>query len=74
VQQTFSNEQTPTVCRIIPSLEFLIKHWESMVEQPRFCNVKDAITQGTQNLKKWYCKVDNTLAAYFICLGVLSLL
>ena len=42
-----------------------------MVEQPRFYDIKKAITQGVQNMKKWYYKVDNTLAAYFICLGVL---
>jgi hypothetical protein len=69
VQQTFSNERTPTVWRIIPALEFLIKRWESMVEQHRFRDVKDAITQGVNNLQKWYRKVDNTSSAYFICLG-----
>jgi hypothetical protein len=69
VQQTFSKERTPTVWRIIPALEFLIKRWESMVEQPRFRDVKDAITEGVLNLKKWYRKVDNTSSAYFICLG-----
>ena len=71
MQQTFSNKWTPTVWCIIPTLEFLIKWWESMVEQPRFYDIKKAITQGVQNMKKWYYKVDNTLAAYFICLGVL---
>ena len=69
MQQTFSNEQMPTVWRIIPSLEFLIKCWESMTEQPRYRNVKEAIIKGVQNLKKWYRKVDHTSAAYFICLG-----
>jgi hypothetical protein len=74
VQQTFSKERTPTVWRIIPSLEFLIKRWESMAEQHKFRDVKDAITNGVDNLKKWYRKVDNTLAAYFICLGTCSTL
>jgi hypothetical protein len=69
VQQTFSNKHIPTVWRIIPSLEFLIKHWESMVEQPRYRDVKEAITEGIQSLKKWYRKVDDTSAEYFICLG-----
>jgi len=68
VQQTFSSERTPTVWRIIPSLEFLIKRWESMVGQPRYRDVKKAITEGIQSLTKWYRKVDNTSAAYFICL------
>jgi len=74
VQQTFSKERTPTVWRIIPSLEFLIKRWESMAEQPKFRDVKDAITNGVDNLKKWYRKVDHTSAAYFICLGMCSIL
>jgi hypothetical protein len=72
VQQTFSSERTPTVWRIIPSLEFLIKRWESMIGQSRYRDVKKAITEGIQSLKKWYRKVDNTSAAYFICLGMLS--
>jgi hypothetical protein len=72
VQQTFSNERTPTVWRIIPSLEFLIKRWESMVDQPRFRDVKEAIAEGIESLKKWYRKVDHTSPAYFICLGASS--
>ena len=52
MQQTFSNEQTPTVWHIIPSLEFLIKQWESMAEKPKFHKVKDAMTNGVENLKK----------------------
>jgi hypothetical protein len=40
-----------------------------MVDQPRFRDVKDAIIEGVQSLKKWYHKVDNTSAAYFICLS-----
>ena len=40
-----------------------------MAKQPRFHDVKDAITHGVQNMKKWYRKVDNTSSAYFICLG-----
>ena len=72
MQQTFSSERTPTVWQIIPSLEFLIKRWESMVGQPRYRDVKKAITEGIQSLTKWYRKVDNTSAAYFICLGMLS--
>jgi hypothetical protein len=69
VQQTFSCERTPTVWRIIPALEFLIKRWESMITEPKFREVKAAITEGVENLKKWYRKVDRTSAAYFICLG-----
>ena len=70
MQQTFSSERTPTVWRIIPSLEFLIKRWDSMVKQPRYRDVREAINEGIQSLKKWYRKVDNTSAAYFICLGM----
>ena len=42
-----------------------------MVGQPQYCDVKKAITEGIQSLKKGYRKVDNTSAAYFICLGKL---
>jgi hypothetical protein len=31
-----------------------------MAEQPKYHNVKEAITDRVQNLKKWYCKVDHT--------------
>lgn len=69
MQQTFSSEHAPTVWRIIPSLEFLVKRWETMVDQPRFCEVKEAIKEGIISFKKWYQKVDDTSSAYFICLG-----
>lgn len=49
VQQTFSNERSPTVWRIIPSLEFLIKRWETMAGQPRYRDLRDAIAEGVQN-------------------------
>ena len=39
-----------------------------MAGQPRYCDVKTAIDEGIQSLKKWYCKVDNTSAAYLIAL------
>ena len=41
-----------------------------MAEKPKFREVKDAMTNGVENLKKWYRKVDKTSAAYFICLGM----
>ncbi|TFK39059.1 hypothetical protein BDQ12DRAFT_665820 [Crucibulum laeve] len=58
----------PTVWHIIPALEFLMKRWETMTEQPQYCDIKDAITAGIKSLKKWYWKVDHTSDAYFICL------
>jgi hypothetical protein len=73
VQQTFSNERSPTIWRIIPSLEFLIKRWETMAGQSRYRDVREAITEGVQSFQKWYRKVDETSDAYFICLGSLSL-
>ena len=48
VQQTFSNERSPTIWRIIPSLEFLIKRWETMASQPRYRDVSEAITDITK--------------------------
>ncbi|KAF8799820.1 hypothetical protein BYT27DRAFT_7217371 [Phlegmacium glaucopus] len=56
VQQTFSNEHAPTVWRIIPSLKFLIKQWETMVTQPQYREVKDAIMEGVISFQKWYRK------------------
>ena len=69
VQQTFLSEHAPTVWRIIPSLEFLIKRWETMATQPQYREVKNAIMEGVRSFQKWYRKVDDTSAAYFICLG-----
>jgi hypothetical protein len=40
-----------------------------MVYQAQFREVKGAIEEGIESLKKWYQRVDGTLAAYFICLG-----
>ncbi|KAG6864101.1 hypothetical protein C0991_012481, partial [Blastosporella zonata] len=68
IQQTFSSKNTPTVWCIIPSLEFLIKRWESMASHSQFKDVSTGIKNGIENLKKWYRRVDNTLGAYFICL------
>jgi len=42
----------PTVYRIIPSVEFLIKHWETMAVQPRFRDVRETITEGVDSFKK----------------------
>lgn len=39
-----------------------------MAEQPRYRNVRDAITNGVESLEKWYRKVDGSSDAYFICL------
>lgn len=72
-QQTFSSERMPTIWQIIPSLEFLIKRWETMAGQPRYRELREAIMEGIQNFKKWYRKVDETSDAYFICLGSLPL-
>ena len=58
-----------TVWHIIPSLEFLIKRWDTMATQPKYQNVGDAIKEGVQSFNKWYRKVDDTSDAYFICLG-----
>ena len=69
MQQTFSSEHAPTVWPIIPSLEFLIKQWETMATQPQYREVKNAIMEGVRSFQKWYRKVDDTSAAYFICLG-----
>jgi hypothetical protein len=72
VQQTFSKERNPTVWRIIPSLEFLIKRWQTMAQNSRYQNVREAIASGVKSYEKWYRKVDGTSDAYFICLGTLT--
>ncbi|KAF8981567.1 hypothetical protein BDQ17DRAFT_1337289 [Cyathus striatus] len=64
----FSEVKSPTVWRVIPSLEFLIERWKSMVGHPNFHEVKGALDAGIKNLKKWYHRVDDTSTAYFICL------
>jgi hypothetical protein len=46
IQQTFSSEHSPTIWQIIPSLKFLIKCWETMVVQPRFHEIGEAITEA----------------------------
>jgi hypothetical protein len=68
-QQTFLGEHMPTIWQIIPSLEFLIKHWETMAGQPCYQELREAIMEGVQNFKKSYWKVDKTSDMYFICLG-----
>jgi hypothetical protein len=40
-----------------------------MAVQPRFRDVREAITEGANSFIKWYRKVDHTSDAYFICLG-----
>jgi hypothetical protein len=72
VQQTFSRERNPTVWRIIPSLEFLIKRWQTMAEHSRYRSISDAITNGVESFEKWYRKVDGTSDAHFICLSMFS--
>ena len=68
--QTFSSSSDPTVWRTIPILEFMIKTWENMVAKGQFEIVHDALTEGLNNLAKWYKKTDDSVA-YFICLGTL---
>ncbi|KAJ6596097.1 hypothetical protein B0H10DRAFT_1960212 [Mycena sp. CBHHK59/15] len=68
VTQTFSSERTPTVWRIIPTLEFLIKRWETMSTQPKFAEIEDTLLEGVKSLKKWFHRAETTSGAYFICL------
>ncbi|KAJ6537529.1 hypothetical protein DFH09DRAFT_1283526 [Mycena vulgaris] len=68
VTQSFSSERTLTVWRIIPTLEFLIKRWETMSTHPKFAEVKDALLEGVKSLRKWFHRADTTSSAYFICL------
>jgi hypothetical protein len=41
-----------------------------MAKQPTYQGLKEALKEGTKSLCKWYGQVDNTLPAYFICLGM----
>lgn len=59
----------PTVWRIIPSFEFLIKRWETMAGQQQYQGLRDALNDGVKNLRKWYGRVNSTSPGYFICLG-----
>src|ERR1700760_5115069 len=69
VTQSFSSERTPTVWRIIPTLEFLIKRLQTMSTQPKFGEIKEALLEGVKSLRKWFHRTDSTSSAYFICLG-----
>jgi len=62
---------SPTVWRIVPGFEFLIKRWELMANHPQHQEMKDALNNGIKTLYKWYGRVDGTSSAYFICLGML---
>ena len=73
-KQTFSSSKEPSAFRTILVLEYLRKSWGNMVNLPRFSEMQEAIKKGSNNLEKWYNKVNDT-DAYFICLGAyLSLL
>ena len=41
-----------------------------MAVVPRYDKVRDALTEGLDNLTKWYKKTDDS-TAYFICLGMI---
>jgi hypothetical protein len=40
-----------------------------MIGQPQYRDVRMALKEGVESLKKWYRRVDGTSSAYFICLG-----
>ncbi|KAJ7713560.1 hypothetical protein B0H16DRAFT_1435997, partial [Mycena metata] len=68
VTQTFSNERHPTVWRIIPTFEYLIKRWETMAAHPRYAEIGEALLEGVKSFRKWFHRTDTTSNAYFICL------
>ena len=55
--------------RVIPTIEFLIKRWETMAEEPRYSEIKNALLDGVANLSKWHHRTETTSIAYFICMG-----
>ena len=40
-----------------------------MAKDPKFGDMAKALKAGLENLKKWYCRVDDS-DVYFICLGM----
>jgi hypothetical protein len=58
------------VWRTIPVLEFMIKTWKNMAGVSRFGIMRDTLTEGLENLGKWYMKADDS-TAYFIYLGII---
>ena len=66
-KQTFSSSKEPSAFRTIPVLEYLKESWGNMIDLPRFSEIQEAIKKGSDNLEKWYNKVNDT-DAYFICL------
>ena len=43
-----------------------------MAGERDYRGLKDALEEGSKNLRKWYGRVGNTSPAYFICLGMFS--
>ncbi|KAJ7048928.1 hypothetical protein C8F01DRAFT_1003592 [Mycena amicta] len=69
VTQSFSSERLPTVYRIIPTLEFLMKRLELMSENARYSEISEPLDEAVKNLQKWYHRVESTSLAYFACMS-----
>ncbi|KAJ7444386.1 hypothetical protein B0H11DRAFT_2203763 [Mycena galericulata] len=54
--------------RIIPSIEFPMKRWETVADQPRYAENSDALSEGIRSLKKWFNQAKTTSSGYFICM------
>jgi len=67
-QQLFSVTCEPMVWHAIPVLEFLQQTWQNMARSSKFADFSTTIDSGTDNLRKWYHKIDE-IDVYFICLG-----
>jgi hypothetical protein len=45
-QQLFLSTHHPIVWQIVPTIEFLMKHWDTMVKEPCFKDIKLPIQWG----------------------------
>ncbi|KIK78714.1 hypothetical protein PAXRUDRAFT_163237, partial [Paxillus rubicundulus Ve08.2h10] len=67
-QSSFSSESGPTVWRVIPTLELLQDHWETLAKMKEFQRLKPAIEKGLHKLRKYLTLIDQS-NVYFIALG-----
>ncbi|KIJ53104.1 hypothetical protein M422DRAFT_42907 [Sphaerobolus stellatus SS14] len=68
-QAVFSSETTPTVWKLLPTMEFMMSRLEDFVKDSAFAQIRDAIEASIKILKKYYKKADLT-SVNVICLGM----
>jgi hypothetical protein len=62
VQEQFSSEKEPSVWRVIPTYEALIRKWHTLSQNTRMAPLKSAYEAGILMLEKYYNKTENSAA------------